>query len=183
MLEISLPEREFFDENINKFIKLPAVTLRLEHSLLSIKKWESRWHKPFLHTKDKSEEMLRDYIYCMSTVKVEHIYFDTLPPDSLNKIVNYINDPMTATTVKEEKKEGASNNPKEILTAELIYYYMIKANIPIEFQKWHFNQLMILLRVFGAKDGEENKKMSKQEAMAHRNALNMKRRAKMHSKG
>lgn len=183
MLEISIPEREFFDERINKFIRVQAVNLKLEHSLLSIKKWESRWHIPFLNTNDKSEIMIRDYIYCMSTTKVEHIVFDTLSSENIKKVVDYIGDPMTATTITERKKEGESGNPKEILTAEVIYYYMIKAQIPIEFQKWHFNQLMTLIRVFSAKDGEENKKMSAREAAMKRNSLNAQRRARLHSKG
>lgn len=180
MLKIKIPASQLFNEETEEFIYTKDTELSLEHSLVSISKWESKWHKPYIETKEKTNEELLNYIECMTiTQNVDPNVFKAIPEKEVTKIVDYINDPMTATTFCDNKKQ---HGKKEILTAEIIYYYMIKAGIPKECEKWHLNRLITLLRVFGEKDAPP-KKMSKNDILAQNRALNAQRRAKMKSKG
>lgn len=181
MLVLDIPERELFDESTDRFIKIKAQTLKLEHSLISISKWESRWLKPFLTKEKKTQEELLDYIKCMNTNPVQDIdVVQYLSANELNKIVEYIDSPMTATTVTffDDKKP----KPKEeTITSELIYYWMISAEIPFECEKWHINRLFALLKICSAKNAPK-KKMTKEMAQSQA-ALNAKRRANLKSRG
>lgn len=180
MLTIHIPESEGFDENTNEFINVKACTLTLEHSLVSIAKWESKWKKPFITDKQKTEEEFRDYIRCMTlTTQVDPIVYSFLTPENMKQIMDYIEDPMTATWFSDKDKKKKS---KEVLTAEVIYYMMITQQIPMECQKWHINRLMTLIRVCSEKNAPK-KKMSKSDIYARNKALNAQRRAKYNSKG
>lgn len=185
MLRITVPaveESELWDEATETFVKNPGVkeqTLQLEHSLISISKWESKWCKPFISKDEKTDEETIDYIRCMTiNQNVDPSVYDHLTTDNLKDIRDYINAPMTATTVREIK----SNNSKEIVTSELIYYWMISLQIPVEFDKWHLNRLMTLIKVFNVKNTPP-KKMSKREIMSRNAALNAARRKQLNSKG
>lgn len=178
MLTLIVPKREFFDEQTNMFIYLDEQTLQLEHSLISISKWESRWHKSFFSNTRTREESL-DYIKCMTiTNNVKPIVYDTLSSSTLSKINKYIDDPMSATTFS--VSEGPMS--REIITSELVYYWMIKLGIPFECQKWHFNRLITLLRVCEIKEGPK-KKMKPSEILSRNRDLNAQRRAKLNTKG
>jgi len=157
-----------------------AITLQLEHSLVSLSKWESKWKKPFLSKDAKTREETIDYFKHMTITKnVDPLVFEYLPTDIFTKIEAYIEDSMTATWFSDKEDHKKS---KDIITAEIIYYWMIAQNIPMECQKWHLNRLMTLIRVCSIKNAPD-KKVDKRAAMTHRGALNQARRAKMNSKG
>ena len=180
MLEITIPDVELFDEVKGEFIYRKGATLKLEHSLVSLSKWESKWGKPFLSKVEKSYEETIDYIKCMTlTQNVDPHVYEIIDQDSITKINNYINKPMTATTFSNEPK---SKGNKETITAELIYYWMVALNIPFECQKWHLNRLFTLIKVCNIKN-QPPKKMSKREIMARNTALNAARRKQLNTKG
>lgn len=189
MLEIVIPEQhyELFDENTNTFlppVDIKETRIQLEHSLISLKKWEQRWHKPFLgRTGELTHEELTDYIRCMSlTHGVNPEAYNWIPKNVIESIVEYIKDPMTATWFRENNLIGAQKKSREIVTAEIIYYWMIALNIPVEFQKWHLNQLLTLIKVVNIKN-QKPEKVDQKTAARERAALNAKRRAAMKSRG
>lgn len=193
MLTITIEAREVFDQVTETFIKNEKdVTLTLEHSLISIRKWESKWHKPFMKTKKNDEELL-DYIRCMTiTHNVDPEIYRCLTPKQIEEIVLYIQDSMTATWFSNnEGQVGGQKKKEETITAEIIYYWMVTLNIPVEFERWHVNQLLTLIRVVSLKqesamNSGKNKKLSSKDraAMAaKRQQINMERRAKTGSKG
>lgn len=182
MLRIDLDTEELFDEEKEEWTYLPKFHLRLEHSLISIRKWEEKWKKPFLGRKEKTNEELLDYIRCMTIdSNVDPSIYGRLTAENIEQIVDYINDPMTATFFRSEKAEGQAPS-REIVTAEIVYYWMIKLNIPLEFEKRHFSQLMTLIKVFNAKDGPK-KKRNRMEAMREQRALNEARKKAANSRG
>lgn len=183
MLKLVIEPQALLDEKTLSIINIPGATLELEHSLISIKKWESKWHKPFLDKKDKTIEEIIDYIECM-TIKgnVDPIVYQHLPSEAIEKVITYIQDPMTATWFSNNNTIGAQRSSGEVVTNEIIYYWMIELGIPVEFQKWHISQLLTLIKVVTLKR-QPPKKMSQKEAMAQQRALNAQRRAKMKSKG
>lgn len=170
MLQISIPESEYFDEKTDTFINVKACTLQLEHSLLSLSKWESKWCKPFLGKEEKTEEMVRDYVRCMTLNKdVDPMAYEAIPQSEFIRIKEYINAPMTATWFNDKDKKAPN---RQTITSELIYYWMIAQNIPFECEKWHLNRLFTLIRVCGEKN-KPPKKMSGKERknlMAQRRA-------------
>lgn len=181
MLRIDQESYEDYKEETNEFFIIPEIHLELEHSLISIQKWESRWNKPFLDKKKKTKEELIDYIRCM-TIKpaLDPLLYWYISNNNVERIVRYIENPMSATTVT-HKFDSAGVTRNEIVTAEVIYYWMFKLGIPIEVEKWHFNRLYKLLEVFDAKDNQ--KKLSKAEAARERMRLNAERRARYNSAG
>lgn len=179
MLEITIPGLEYFNEETNEFTYYDDVTIELEHSLVSISKWESNWCKPFLDGKDKTMEEIIDYVKCMTlTDKVDNDTYNRLTEDNLIAINDYIGRPMTATTFREEKKPGG----REIITSEIIYYWMVSYNIPFECQYWHLNRLLTLVKVCNVKNNPP-KKMSQQEILARNKALNDARRKQYGTRG
>ena len=180
MLEIRVPGLEYYDENRDLFIQVDPATLTLEHSLLSISKWESKWHKPYLTKEKKTGKEIVDYIRCMTlTQNVNPLIYNNLTEQNLQDILAYIEDPMTATTFTELT---ASKKNNQIITSELIYYWMLVYNIPFECQKWHINRLLTLVRVCNIKN-EPKKNMPRQEWMNKQRELNAQRRAALNSKG
>lgn len=178
-LIITIPGREFYDEANNEFIYTKPVTLTLEHSLLSVSKWESKWHKPYLSRDKKTKEEFDDYIRCMCISQPPDMaIISAIPRSVANKIVAYIEDPMTATTFSDKGRPS-----REIVTSELIYYWMTASNIPFEpCQKWHLNRLLTLIRVASIKN-QPPKKMSKADIMRRNSALNAARRAQYGTRG
>lgn len=179
MLEITIPETEIYDNVKEEFITIKEQTLQLEHSLVSISKWESKWHKLFLSKKEKTNEETLDYIRCMTlTENVDPNVYLGLTEANVKEINEYIENPMTATTVPDSKDK----NSKEQVSSELIYYWMIAQNVPVEFQHWHLNRLLTLLRVCSVKNTPP-KQMSKSELTSRYAAMNAARRKKLNSKG
>lgn len=174
-MRLTIPARDdLWDESTGMFISMKEQTLVLEHSLLSLSKWERKWKKPFLSTEDKSAEEWLDYFRCMTLNQVNPLVYDFLSTKDMEQIIEYISDPMTATTITDV---SASNGKREIVTSEIIYYNMISYGIPIEMEKWHLNTLITLIRVFSIKGGN-TKKMSRSEAAAFQRNINESRLAK-----
>lgn len=175
MLQISIPAQEYFDERTEEFINVRAHTIQLEHSLISISKWEAKWCKPFLGKDEKTEEETLDYIRCMTiTQNVDPMAYNAIPLEELERVKEYIHAPMTATWFNDRNKMPPS---RRVITSELIYYWMIANSIPFECEKWHFNRLLTLIRICGEKN-QPPKKMSKQDRrnlMAQRRARAAKR--------
>lgn len=179
MLSIVIPGLEYFNEETQEFIYYEDVKIELEHSLVSISKWESKWCKPFLNGKDKTMEEIVDYIKCMTIDdSVDYTIFDRLTEENLIAINEYIGRPMTATTFKNDSTNGS----KEIITSEVIYYWMISYNIPFECQYWHLNRLLALIKVCNIKNNPP-KKMSQREIMSRNKALNEARKRELHTRG
>lgn len=181
-LKIDIPASEFYDDEHDEFISVREQTITLEHSLVSIAKWEAKWHIPFFNgTKsDKTNEQIIDYVKFMTlTQNVDPNVYLVISTNSelVNQINAYIEDPMTATTFK----KGTPPNPHQVITNEVIYWQMIALGIPIEFQKWHFNRLQTLIRV--AQEKSNGKKMSKTDILRSNAELNAARRKMLHSKG
>lgn len=180
MLTIVIPETEQYDDVNNEFFTIKEQTLVLEHSLLSISKWESKWHKPYLSKDDKTDEETRDYIRCMTVNNgIDPRAYYALTPYNLNQIYEYIKDPMTATTISQQKGPKS----REIITSEIIYYWMTAFNIPFEpCQKWHINRLLSLIEVCSIKS-QPSKKMSPKELARRNTSLNAERRARYKTRG
>lgn len=180
MLRITVPAAEFFDEVREEFVYTKEVTLQLEHSLVSLSKWESKWNKAFLGRQEKTDEEILDYVRCMTlTQNVDSEVYTRLSAQNYAAINAYIEAPMTATYFSEDKQ---SKGNREVVTSELIYYWMISYNIPVEFQKWHLNRLLTLIRVCNIKNSPP-KKRSKRDLMRRNAALNAARRNRLGSKG
>lgn len=181
MLRITIPATELWDENKEEFVTVSSeITLQLEHSLVSLSKWESKWCKPFLSKEEKTYEETIDYIKCMTiTQNVNPEVYDRLTSSNIRSIKEYIEAPMTATTFY-ELPNGSTK--KETITSELIYYWMIALTIPMECQRWHLNRLLTLIRVCNIKNSPP-KKMSRREIMSRNAALNASRRNKLNTKG
>ena len=171
---------EGWDEEKQEFVPSKEQTLQLEHSLVSLSKWESKWCKAFLTKQDKTLEETLDYIRCMTVTQgVNPEVYNHITNEHVAQVDKYINAPMTATCFSEEKG-GKANN--EIVTSELIYYWMISFNIPMECQKWHLNRLLTLIRVCDVKNTPP-KKMNKRDIINQYASLNAARRQQMNSKG
>ena len=182
MLTLQIPPRECFDERKQEYINFEGCSLQMEHSLISLSEWEAKWKKPFLNKPEsRTNEELLDYFRCMTITKnVNPLAFASLTQEHINTIVNYINDPMTATWFSEDGKPN--KRPTEIVTSELIYYWMIAQNIPFECRKWHLNRLLTLIRVCNVKNNPP-KKMSKADIARRQRELNEQRKKKLGTKG
>lgn len=185
MLELIIQGAETFDEATYTF--KPALKphkLICEHSLLSVAKWEEIHHKPFLST-DLSFDLIKDYIRCMTINPTPDIVYDYITADDVEKVTEYIKDSHTATWINDHRNQVPHKNGRmngEIITAEIVYYWMIEMNIPVEFQKWHLNRLLMLIRVISIKQDPKGSKGPKMSAM-DRHALNKMRQAKYHTRG
>lgn len=185
-MKITIVAGTAFDPETSRFIEIgKSATIMLEHSLLAISRWESKWKVPFFKENEKTftREKLVDYVRCMTiTQNVDPDVYNAITDKQLQEIVAYMNDPMTATVIKQVPGRRRNNSNIGTITSEVIYYQMAALRIPFEAQKWHINRLMMLLQI-GAIEQEPPKKMGKAEAMAQQRALNAKRRAQHHSKG
>lgn len=186
MLILTIPDSftsEAYDEINNVFVDpvpLPGATLELEHSLFSLSKWESTWEVPFLGDGIKTTEQTIDYVRCMTlTSNVSPEVYARLNNENVMQISSYIDSKMTATWFKDPP---VGPGRKEIITAEVIYYWMVALSIPFECQHWHLNRLLTLVKVCNKKNAPE-KKMGKNEMLAHRRKLNEERRAKFNTQG
>jgi hypothetical protein len=163
----------------NQFISLKTQELTLEHSLVSISKWESKWHRAFLAKGEKTYEETVDYIKCMTiTQNVDDRIYSLLTNENVHNVREYIEAEMTATKFSNDKK----GTNREIITSEIIYYWMIELNIPFECQKWHLNKLLTLINVCNIKKTPP-KKMSRNEILRRNAALNASRRNSLNTRG
>lgn len=179
MLRLKFPEVELYNEETEEFFTIPPQILELEHSLSAVSKWESKWKKSFFDERNpKTNEEVIDYIRCMTLNEVDDRVYDYLPPSAMNAIDDYMNDSMTATTFRQSNGRPGRN----IITSEIIYYWMTAANIPFECDKWHLNRLLTLIQVCNIKNAPA-KKMGKNELRQQNAALNAARRARLHTKG
>lgn len=174
MLKIIIPSQELYNEKENKIITTKETTLQLEHSLVSISKWESKWGKPFISDdeNDKTTDELLDYIKCMTiTQNVDQKIYNYMTVENIKTIKEYINSSMTATTINETSK----GTKKEKITSELIYYWMVANEIPFDCEKWHLNRLLTLIRICSIKN-QPSKKMSKNDILSRNSKVNAARR-------
>ena len=180
MLEIIVPPVELWDPKARRFSKSKEYKLQLEHSLISISKWESKWKKSFLKDEDKTPEETLDYIKCMTlTQNVPPEAYLYLTEENVKQIVAYIRDSMTATWFSEDSNRKFS---REIITNEVIYDWMIEFGVPFECQKWHLNRLITLIRVRAAKS-KKAKPMNEQDTLSMYRDINATRRKRLNSKG
>lgn len=181
MLEITTKATEVYDDIDNKFIEIPSCTFTLEHSLISVAKWEAKWHIPYLSDAPRTKEQELDYIKCMVVGRLpSDIVFNSLTAVDIDRIVKYIEDPNTATTIKSNVR---NTSKKEVLTVEQIYHRMFENNIPMECQKWHLNRLLTLIRVCNFYNSGANRKMNKADTAKRNAELNALRRAKYNTRG
>lgn len=188
MLQVLIPEIEYYDERENAFVEIMPTKLTLEHSLLSIAKWEAKWNKPFYDlSSDKTEEEWLDYIRCMTiTQNVDQSIYKAMPLQVRKQIEDYMDQPMTATWFR--KEEGKSRN-REIITAEIIYWWMFSQGIPLECQKWHINRLLTQIRVCNEKNRESydskrgKRRKASRKSISDRKSLNQRRKERLNSKG
>ena len=179
MLPIIIPSSEVWDEEREEFVYVKEQTIMLEHSLVSLQKWEAKWKIPFLDNKQKTHEQYIDYIRCMTiSPKVDPNTYRFLSAQNILEIDQYIGDSMTATWFSKDKKKKSGK--QRAVTAELIYYWMIAFNIPYECRKWHLNQLLALIEVCEEESKQPEKKSRKQN-LDYTRALNQARR-KAHKK-
>lgn len=182
MLLLEIPETELYDEEKNEFVTLSKQTLKLEHSLIAISKWESKYCKPFLSKDQKTVEESLYYVQCMTiNPNVDPRVYRCITNEMMNRINEYIEAPMTATTIS--YNTSSNNRRQETLTSELLYYYMIAGNVPVEFERWHLNRLIKLIEIIGIKNDPKAKKMSKGSILRNNAALNAARRKAHHSRG
>lgn len=180
MLSITIPAVEYYDELNEIFVQVTEQKLQLEHSLVSVSKWEQKWHKPFLTKDRRTREENADYVRCMTlTQNVDPRVYMGIPDKIMDRIMEYIDDPMTATWFPEEKNTTIN---RETVTNEIIYYWMIALDIPMECQKWHLNRLITLIRVCNAKN-KPTKKMSRKDILAQNRAVNEARRKALGTRG
>lgn len=178
---IHVPAQELFNNEDQTFLNLKETTFKIEHSLVAIAKWESKWHVAFLDDKvEKTDEMIIDYIKCMTiSQNVDPEIYNHLPQETIKEINDYIGDPMTATTFR---NTGNNTGTGEFITNEVVYYWMIAQNIPLECEKWHFNRLMTLIRVCSEKNSP-GKKMNQRDILKQNRELNEARKRAMKTRG
>jgi hypothetical protein len=189
MLTLVIPALELYDEKKAEFITHDETTLELEHSLVSLSKWESKWEKPFLGPDEKTSEETLDYIKCMTlTPDVDPEVYDRLNNGHLDQINTYISAKMSATWFSEPRSAANGKAPvqrsREIITAEIIYYWIVAHNLNWEVQYWHLNRLFTLVKVCNQKNApEKQQKRPKRDMVAERQRLNAERKAAMQTKG
>lgn len=178
IVNVPLSSNEYFNEETNTFEVGETFALRLEHSLVSASKWESIFEKPFLTSDEKTPEEILGYIKAMTLEEVPEDIYEKLSVDNIKEINSYIDAKMTATWFKAQ----TSKRPKEIITTEIIYYWMVSLNIPFECQYWHLNRLMTFIQVINQKNAPQ-KKMTPQEIAARNRTLNEQRLAQLKTSG
>lgn len=180
MLRIRIEGEEFFDEVDNTFSTVGDIVLDLEHSLISLSKWEAEFQKPFLGPGEKTTDEIMEYVHAMiMTQDVPGNIMKRFSADHLTKVNEYIESNQSATTFGQMPKTPGRS---EIITSELIYYWMVAFNIPFECEQWHLNRLFALIRICNVKQSKP-KKMSRNEIAARNRELNAQRKAQLGTTG
>lgn len=182
MLKLIVPSEEYYDEETNTFSQTKDYVLQLEHSLVSISKWESKWKKPYISKAKKTYQERCDYVRCMTITQniPPHVYRN-LTEAALARVDLYMADPMSATTIRSIKGKGGGGSSS--ITSETVYYWMIQYGIPFSCEKWNFNRLMALINICGRKVSNQGKKPNGKHLMQQMYDLNEKRKAQFHTKG
>lgn len=179
MLRVVIGE-EGFNEETQTFVLVDPITVDLEHSLISLSKWESKHQKPFLSSEDKTRDEIYGYVKEMLvTQEVDPDVLMRCSPENLDAIQSYIDSPQSATTFGSMPER---RGPGEVITSELIYYWMVAFNIPFECQNWHLNRLFALIRICNIKNAKPQK-MSRHETAMRNRELNAKRREQLGTLG
>lgn len=179
------PKSDFWDDAHEQFLSFPAQHLIMEHSLLSLSKWESHWRTPFLDTGEKTVTQWVDYFKCMTInlASIDPMSYYTFSEAEYNKIVNYIATPQTATTFAEDAIRHPATG-RHVETSETIYYSMAALGIPFECEKWHLSRLLALIRIGAIRSrGNDERKMSKADQSQMYAELNARRRQQYHTSG
>lgn len=180
MLTIRVGAVDVFDETADKFDTQGGFELQLEHSLVSLSKWESEFEKPFLGKDAKTSEETLAYIrFMVLTPNPPGDFLQSLSKENLEAIHTYIDRKMTATWFSDQP--GAPRS-REVITSELVYYWMTVFNIPFECETWHLNRLFTLIRICNIKQAKP-KKMSRSEIAARNRELNAQRKAQLGTRG
>ncbi len=180
MLSIRVDDADLFDEKTETFIPIKGQTLQLEHSLVSISKWEAKWKKPFLSRESKTREETLDYIRFMTiTQNVNPLLYTLISDQQIQQINAYIDDARSATTISKIEGKGGTN---KIITSEEIYYYLVAYQIPFKVETWHFNRMMTLIRICDERN-KPKKKMKRSDVARRYRTLNAARRARSGSRG
>ena len=185
-LLIDVPSGEYYDEEKNEFVNVKGITLKLEHSLIAISKWEAKYHRTFLKETKKMPEQMLYYIQCMTiTQNVDPIIYNFLSERNYKDITAYIENPMSATNIPNlALKTGGHQMDKDDLTSEMIYYIMVAAGIPFKCETWHLNRLLKLIEIYDLKNQDpEKNKVSRNEILARNRQLNDERRRRLGTKG
>lgn len=181
MLTLVIPDQERWSDELNRFFYTKGATIQMEHNLVALAKWESKWHKPFISSESLTMTEYLDYLRCMTVTEgVDPNVFYNLTDENMRQIKEYMDDPMTATWFREE--ENNKGKSKKVITAEVIYGWMVGLEIPFECQYWHLNRLMTLIRVVNTNNQPE-KKMSMRDRYSRNTALNAARRKKLGTHG
>ena len=176
---------EMFDERTSRFIVVKPTVLTMEHSLIAVSKWESKFHIPFLREGDKTPEQLLYYFECMTiNQNVNPDVYKAITPEKQKEILAYIKDPMTATWINDNGKivKGKKRGVDQEITSELIYFWMSQYNLPSEYEKWHLNRLLTLIQICNQYNSPQ-KKMNKNDIIRNNDAINAARRAAMKTRG
>lgn len=180
MLRLTIPEEELFDEGTQEFISLDSIELELEHSLLSLSKWESFFEKSFLGTDDKTNEEIMYYVWCMVLDdRIDQSILNRLTRKNLIEINEYISSKQSATTFGEMPSRPGRN---EIITSELIYYWMVAFTVPFECESWHLNRLFSLIKICNIKNSKQQPQSKKDVAKRYQE-LNAQRKANLGTTG
>lgn len=181
MLELKVKGIDLYDEKTGEFHTTKDTVLQLEHSLIALSKWESKWHKPFLANEARTNEELMDYIRCMTISRnVDPAVYYSLTYENMKEIEAYMTDEMTATTFNDKGRKGRGRG--QVITSELIYSWMVSLQIPFECEKWHINRLLTLIRVCNIENSPK-KKMKGKDILKQNAQLNEARRRMNHSPG
>lgn len=182
MLRLIVSGQEFYDEINEEFVTFDDVVLELEHSLASLSKWESKFGKPFLSSSDKTDEEVIAYIeFMVLSDNLSKEVYDRISKQNLDEINDYISSEQSATTFSDTSQQRGKGR-EEIVTSELIYYWMLSYNVPFECENWHLNRLFALLRICNIKNSKQ-RKMSRSEIAARNRDLNAQRKASLGTSG
>lgn len=177
-MQITIPATEMWDPVARRFYDVKEQTITLEHSLVSLSKWESKWKKEFIGNKSLTAEQLIDYFRCMTFEKnVDPLAYMCITQEQTQEILRYMDDPMTATWFGKSSDDIGTLTDNRVVTSELIYYWMFASGISKECEKWHLNRLITLIHVT-SEENKPKKKRSEAERMAHHRSLLKARRAK-----
>ena len=187
MVEIYIPKSQIIDEETGVvYTAEKDWKLALEHSLISVQKWEAKWHVAFLNKGTRTFEQTIDYLRCMTlTPNVPDEVYYCIPHTELKRVLEYVDDPMTATRINDGFDSGNSYGKKmgkDVITAEVIYNWMISLNIPTEYRKWHLNQLLTLIRVINAKN-QPKKKRRMRDVLEEYKSINEANKRRFGTKG
>lgn len=184
MLKIHIPAGEVWNSQEEIFETCKGYDLVLEHSLISISKWESKWHKAYLGPQEKTKEEIFDYIRCMIvTPGIPDNITKFITESNLREITDYMRNPMTATVFNSFEDNKPQAPSKDTMTSEYIYFLLSSYRIPFrDVEKWHLNRLLTLIRICSIKN-EPPKKSNPKHLAKSRSSLNAARRARSGSKG